>query len=192
MSKEKPKPYTYVVIASIVVITGLSMAALALMSSNANIKSTRYAEIVDNLNNYADLARDDIEVILSEDSAKFETSISILNELYYLKDKYRSMFTHNLTNPGDYSPLDFEEVLIEFTYKMRLIISAVNQTSVYEYSAENIGATVANNFTYLGIKDYFISNQWYVWLDTFLFLHNDIRDYVTASFSLSGDPLVVP
>ncbi|NHK31091.1 MAG: hypothetical protein FK730_07045 [Asgard group archaeon] len=192
MSKEKPKPYLLIVIISIIFITAMSIGIFVIMSVWLQDYSTRYTETSVILNNFGDLADDDIQTILGEDSAKYESSYSHLNDLFLLNDQYIAMVEYNATHPFNYTQQDFDEIKMEFTLKMRLIISIVQSTSVYEYSAIKLGADVSNNYTYSGFEFLYIINQWYKWNDNHNTIHSDISNYVNTSFTLSGDPLDLP
>jgi hypothetical protein len=192
MSKEKPKPYLLIVIISIIFITVMSIGIFVIMSNWLQDYSTKYTETSVILNNFGDLADADIQVILGEDSAKYESSYSHLIDLFLLNDQYIAMVEYNATHPFNYTQLDFDKIKMEFTLKMRLIISIVQSTSVYEYSAIKSGADVSNNYTYSGFEFLFIINQWYTWDDPHQAIHTDISNYVNTSFVLSGDPLDLP
>ncbi len=173
-------------------ITAMSIGIFVIISSWLQVESTEYSTTADMLNNFRDLAETDVQIILEEDSAKYETAYSYLNDLYLLNDQYGAMVDYNSTHPLNYTQLDFDEVKIEFTLKMRLTINVVQSTSVYDYSANQLKADVANNYTSCGIKYFFILNQWHTWGDPYEAIQDDIRDYVNTSFALSGDSLEVP
>ncbi len=170
----------------------MSIGIFVIMSSWLQVNSTRYVETSEILNNFGELADTDIQIILQEDSAKYETAYSYLNDLYFLNDQYKVMVEYNKTHPFNYTQQDFDEVKMKFTLKMRLINTVVQSTSVYEYGASQLGADVANNYSYRGAKYFFIINQWYAWNDPHEEIQDEIRDYVTTSFTLSGDPLELP
>ena len=192
MSLEKPKPYTKVVIISIVLITLFSFGILVIMSSWLQTESTRLLETTEVLDNFGSLADTDIQVILQEDSAKYETAYSNLNELYALNDKYQAMIDYNQTHPLNYTQQDFDEVKIDFTVKMRSVNFIVQSTSVYEYSVNQLGANVSNNYSNFGFDYYFINNQLVQHAGTYEEIHVDILDYVNASFVISGDSFELP
>ncbi len=192
MSSEKPKPYTKVVIISIVLITLFSFGILIIMSSWLQSESTRLLETTEVLNNFGSLAADDIQVILQEDAAKYETAYSNLNELYTLNDKYRAMIDYNQTHPLNYTQQDFDEVKIDFTVKMRTVNFIVQSTSVYEYSVNQLGASVSNNYSNFGFEFYLINNQLIRYAGIYEMIHADILDYVNASFVTSGDSFELP
>lgn len=170
----------------------MSLGIFVLMSSWLHDVSTRYTETSEILNNFGDLAEADIQIILQEDSAKYETAYSYLNDLYFLNDQYLAMVEYNITHPFNYKQQDFDEVKIEFNLKMRVIISIVQSTSVYDYGVSQLGMDVANNYTYREFEYYLIINQWNEWDDPHEEIHDDIRDYVNTSFTLSGDSLEIP
>ncbi|HUT82747.1 MAG TPA: hypothetical protein VMZ29_16245 [Candidatus Bathyarchaeia archaeon] len=192
MSNEKSKPYTVIVLISIIIITLMSVGVMVIMSSWIRTSNNEYTETAEILNNFGNLATADIQIILEEDSAKYEIAYSYLNDLYYLNDKYKTMIEYNQTHPFNYTQQDFDELMMEFTSKMRTLISIVNSTSVFDYSANQLGANVANNYTYSGFEYYFIVNQWNVSIESYLTIHNDIRNFVSASFALSGDIIQLP
>jgi hypothetical protein len=170
----------------------LSIGILVIMSSWLQVESTKLLETSEILDNFGNLADTDIQIILGEDSAKYETAYSYLNELYFLNDKYSAMIEYNQTHPLNYTQLDFDEIKLDFTAKMRTVNAIVQSTSVYEYSAIQLGASVVNNYTYLGFDFFFITNQWVKWTGSYEEIHGDIRNYVNASFVSSGDPLDLP
>lgn len=192
MSLEKPKPYTIIIIVSIVLVTIFSIGILVIMSGWLQTESTRLTEATEVLDNFGTLADIDIQVILQEDSAKYETAYSYLNDLYSLNDQYHAMIDYNLTHPLNYTQLDFDEVKIDFTVKMRAVNFIVQSTSVYDYSVTQLGASVANNYRNFGFDFYFITNQWVSWAEPYEVLHTDIQDFVNASFVSSGDSLELP
>ncbi|TET32065.1 MAG: hypothetical protein E3J70_01265 [Candidatus Heimdallarchaeota archaeon] len=192
MSLEKPKPYTRVVIISIVLITLFSFGILIIMSSWLQGESTRLMETSEALDNFGNLADADIQVILQEDSAKYETAYSNLNELYALNDKYQAMIDYNQTHPQNYTQQNFDEVKIDFTVKMRSVNFIVQSTSVYEYSVNKLGASVLNNYSNFGFDFYFINNQLVRFAGMYEEIHVDILDYVNASFVTSGDSFELP
>ncbi|MCE7745668.1 MAG: hypothetical protein GPJ52_11100, partial [Candidatus Heimdallarchaeota archaeon] len=173
MSLEKPKPYTKV----------FSFGILVIMSSWLQTESTRLLETTEVLDNFGSLADNDIQVILQEDSAKYETAYSNLNELYALNDQ---------THPLNYTQQDFDEVKIDFTVKMRSVNFIVQSTSVYEYSVNQLGASVSNNYSNFGFEFYLINNQLIQYAGTYEMIHADILDYVNASFVTSGDSFELP
>ncbi|MBK5112735.1 MAG: hypothetical protein JJE41_03840 [Candidatus Heimdallarchaeota archaeon] len=192
LDAEKPKPYTIIVIVSIVLITLMSIGILITMSSWLQGESTRLTEKTEVIENFSNLADTDIQVVLQEDSAKYETAYSRLNELYTLNDKYLAMIDYNVTHPNNYTWQDFDAVKIEFTVIMRSVIFTVQSTSVYDYSANQLGASIANNYANFGFEYYFINNQWVNWGGQYEDIHADIQDFVNASFVSSGDSLELP
>lgn len=106
----KIKPYTVVVIISIILITIMSISILIFMSTRLQGNSTEFTEITEVLDNYRDLAELDIQAILQEDSTIYEITYSDLNELYTLNDKYQIMIDYNMTNPLNYTQQDFDEL----------------------------------------------------------------------------------
>ncbi len=192
MSLEKPKPYTRVVIISVVLITIFSFGILIIMSSWLQGESTRLLETTEVIDNFGNLVDADIQVILQEDSAKYETAYSNLNELYALNDKYKAMIDYNQTHPLNYTQQDFDEVKIDFTVKMRSVNFIVQSTSVYDYGVNQLGASVLNNYSNFGFEFYFITNQLVKFAGEYEEIHAEILDYVNASFVISGDSLELP
>ncbi|MHA1125928.1 MAG: hypothetical protein ACTSO7_14270 [Candidatus Heimdallarchaeota archaeon] len=192
MSKEKLKPYLVVVIISIIFITVMSVGIFVIMSSWAQIEAKQFSEKAEILDNFGDLAAADIDIILQEDSAKYEAAYSSLNELAYLNDKYYAMINYNITHPNNYTQNDFDEIKIDFDLKMRLMINIVQSSEVYNYGLEQLNVDVTNNYTYLGHKYLYIINQWFQWDDQYETIHYDISNYVDGSFALTGDILDIP
>ncbi|NHJ05548.1 MAG: hypothetical protein EAX90_12040 [Candidatus Heimdallarchaeota archaeon] len=170
----------------------MSVGIFVIMTSWLQVNSTRYTETSEILGNFGDLASTDIQIILEDDSAKYQTAYSYLCELYFLNNKYEAMIEYNQTNPLNYTQQDFDEVKIEFTLKMRAIISIVNSTSVFDYSVNQLQGSVANNYSYIGSDFYFITNQWVQWYDSYEKIHNDIRNFATLSFASSGESIQLP
>lgn len=192
MSKEKPKLLEIVVAISIIFITLMSIGVFVVMSGFVSPTSQEFAENAEILDQFGDLVETDIQTILQEDSAKYETALSNLYDLYSLNDQYHAMIDYNTTHPANYTQKDFDEVKMEFNIKMRLLINNVQSTILYHYCITDIASTAANNYSYLGWEYFFIINQWNNWGDPYELMHNDIRDYMNASFALSGDPLEIP
>ncbi len=192
MSNDKPKPYLIVVIISIIFITLMSIGIFVIMSGWIQKTTTRYTEASIVLDNFGDLAETDIQMILQDDSAKYEVAYSQISELYYLNDLYIEMIEYNLTHTNNFTQQDFDEIKIEFTLKMRSIISIVNSTFVYLYNSVQLEADATNNYTYSGFEFLFIINQWYTWSNYHTEIHPDIKDYVNASFILLGVPIDIP
>jgi len=192
MSSEKPKPYTIIVIISIVIITLMSIGILIFMSSLLQGESTRLTETTELISTYHDLASDDIQIILEEDAAKIENAHAGLYDLYIINDKYVAMIDYNQTHPLNYTQQDFDEVKLEFTILMRAVNNIVYNTKVYDYSTNRLGGSLANNYTNFGFKNYFIENEWEAWNGLFDNLHADIVDYVNASFVSFGAPVELP
>jgi len=192
MSPEKPKPYTIIVIISIVLITLMSIGILIIMSSWLQGESTRLTETTEVLESFSELAETEIEIILQEDSSKHEIVYANLQELYTLNDMYQAMIAYNLTHPNNYTQLDFDEVKIDFTVKMRSTIYIVQSTYVYDYSVNQLGASLANNYNNFGFDYHFINNQLVHWDGIYEDIHADILDFVNASFVISGDALELP
>ncbi|MHA1121935.1 MAG: hypothetical protein ACTSPC_03905, partial [Candidatus Heimdallarchaeota archaeon] len=177
---------------SIVLITLFSFGILIIMSSWLQGESTRLMETTEVLDNFGNLAVTDIQVILSEDSAKYETAYSNLNDLYALNDKYQAMIDYNITHPNNYTQQDFDEVKIDFTTKMRRVNYIVQSTSIYEYSVNHLGASLLNNYSNFGFEFYFITNQLVQYAGMHEEIHDEILDYVNASFVISGDSFELP
>ena len=192
MSKEKPKVLEIVVAISIIFITLMSIGVFVIMSGFVSTTSQRFAENAEILNQFGDLVETDVQTILQEDSAKYETALSNLYDLYSLNDQYRAMINYNITHPANYTQIDFDEIKMEFNIKMRLLIINVQSTLVYHYCITDILATVANNYSYFGDEYFFIINHWNTWGNPYELMHNDIRDYMNTSFTLSGNPLEIP
>jgi hypothetical protein len=162
------------------------------MSTRLQGNSTEFTEITEVLDNYRDLAELDIQAILQEDSTIYEITYSDLNELYTLNDKYQVMIDYNMTNPLNYTQQDFDEVKMDFTVVMRSLILTVKSSLVYEYSTSQIGASNANNYTNFGFTYYFINNKWLNLGSQYEEIHEDIQDFVNASFALSGETMELP
>ena len=191
MAQEKPKPYTFIVIMSIILITILSVGIIVIMASWLQGATLRFSGTSETLTDFGNLAETDIQIILQEDSAKYETAYSCLNDLYSLNERYTEMLDYNVTHPFNYTQQDFDDVKIEFTSKMKSLNLIVQSTTVYHYSVNKVGANVTNNYHYLAANFYFIRNHW-IDYEAYVDFHDDIRDYVNISFASTGTPLDIP
>jgi len=192
ISKEKTKPYLIVILISIILLTAMSIGVFVIFGTMIRDESTRYSITADKLDNFGSLAEADIQIILEEDSVKYDTAYSYLNDLYSLNGHYMAMLEYNVTHPLNYTQQDFDEVKMEFTIKMRILISIVQSTSVYDYSVNEISADVTNNYTYLGYSYFFIINKWYYAGEPHEAIHSDIKNHVNTTFTLTGDTLELP
>lgn len=75
---------------------------------------------------------------------------------------------------------------------MRSLILTVKSSLVYEYSTSKLGASNANNYTNFGFKYYFINNKWLNSGSQYEEIHDDIQDFVNASFAISGETIELP
>lgn len=192
MKEEKVKPYLIVVIITIILIAALSIAIMGISTSMVQTKSTKYAETLENIENFVDLAEDDIEIILQEDSSRYEIAYSYLTDLYYLNDKYSTMIDYNITHPKNYTQFDFDELKNDFLLKLRAINNIVNKSVVHYYSTEIVNANAYNDYTYLGFQNLYITNLWDEYEDAYQTFHNDIKSFVAVEYASSSDPLVLP
>ncbi|NHJ47594.1 MAG: hypothetical protein FK733_07390 [Asgard group archaeon] len=192
MSKEKPKLYITFVLILIILITLLSVGILVVMSSTLLDESERFSETAEFLDSMTTIAEIEIQTILQEDTSKYEVTYSYLNDLYHLNEKYYYMIQYNQTNPGSYSSLEFDEVKYEFVILIQSIISIVNTSKVMEYSVIHLGADRTNNFTYVGFKNYLITDMWYEWLRDVSTINPDIISYLETTFTYLGKPLFIP
>ncbi|MHA1210981.1 MAG: hypothetical protein ACTSSH_00840, partial [Candidatus Heimdallarchaeota archaeon] len=96
MSNVKTKPYLKVIIISIVFISAMSIGIFVVMSSWLHDSATRYSETSEILDSFGDLAEADIQIILQEDAAKYETAYSCLTEIYFLNNQYEAMVEYNV------------------------------------------------------------------------------------------------
>jgi hypothetical protein len=192
LSKEKPKPYTYVVLISIIIISVLSIGIFITMSGKVQRETKEFSEVADILDNFGNLAIEDIDLILQEDSIKYDESYSTYNELVLLNRQYFSMIEYNLTHPNNYTQKEFDAIKMDFSLNMRLIIDVVQSSIVYDYSTEKLGCNVANNYTYHNSKYFFIINQWNEWNNTEEILHPDILNYANSTFDSLGMSLDIP
>ncbi len=173
-------------------MTVMTIGIFVVMSTWVQNCSSRYSETVEILNNFADLAENDIQAILSEDGTKYGTAYTYLQDLYILNDQYQSMKQYNQTHPGNYTQQDFDDVAIEFTSKMRSLIFVVQSTWVYKYGVQQLNVDVANNYTYRGEEYFFIINKWYKTFSPYEEIDSDLKKYVNTSFFQSGDILELP
>ncbi len=181
-----------VIIISIIIISVMSISIFSLISTTVQTQSTRHSTTADMLNNFGNLAEIDIQVILEEDSAKYETAYSFLNDLYLLNDQYIAMVEYNETHAFNYTQIDFDEVKMEFTLKMKHIINIIHSTSVYEYCTTIIGSDTENNYTVSGYEYLFIINRWNTWEMPYEPVHSDIFDFVNTTFTLASVPIDLP
>jgi hypothetical protein len=173
-------------------MTALSIGIFVIMSGWLQTDYQRYSEISNFLNEFGDLAESDIQTILQEDVTKYGTAYQYMNDLYILNDLFQTMELYNATHPFNYTQQDFDEVAMEFTSKLRLLIATVESTTVWEYSRDQLKATVANNYTYKGGDYFFIINKWYQTNEPHEDLDVLIKNYVNISFSQSGDAVELP
>ena len=170
----------------------MSISIFVITSTWLQSSSGRFVQRAEVLANFGDLAEADIQIILQEDSSKYEAAYSYLMELYSLNDLYLSMVAYNATHPLNYTQQDFDEVQATFSITMHRVSTIIQSTSVYDYSVHQLGATVANNYTSGSSKYFFIINHWFEWGDPYPQLHADLRSYVNETFTAAGNPLDIP
>ncbi|MHA1268428.1 MAG: hypothetical protein ACTSPY_01455 [Candidatus Helarchaeota archaeon] len=191
MSKNNDsKTITIIVIIAIVIITGLSIG-IFVISSGVQMDADRFSEISQQFSNYIDLANDDIQAIIQEDSTNHEAAYSLLQDVYTLNNQYKEMKAYNQTNPGTYTQLDLDEISMEVISKVRLMIELVYNTSVHWYCRTILNATVENDYRFM--KQYFfINNRWhgnYSYYETF---DTDLKSYMQTDFDNTGDTYEIP
>ncbi|MHA1230650.1 MAG: hypothetical protein ACTSRP_12095 [Candidatus Helarchaeota archaeon] len=191
MSKNNnSKTTTILVIIAIVVIAGLSIG-IFIIGSNVQMDADRFSETARQFNNYIDLANNDIQAILQEDSIKHKAAFSLLQDVYALNNQYKEMKAYNQTNPGTYTQLDLDEISMEVISKVRLMIELVYNTRVHWYCRTILNATVENNYYYM--KQYFfIKNKWnenYSYYETF---DADLKSYMQNDFDNTSDTYEIP
>ncbi|NHJ85791.1 MAG: hypothetical protein FK734_10035 [Asgard group archaeon] len=192
MSKEKPKPYTTMVLIFIILITSLSIGILVIMSSSLLDESKRFTETADFFDNMATIADNDIQTILQEDNTKYDVTFSYLSDMYYLNNKYYSMLEYNTTHPATYSQLQFDEVKMEFVLLIQSIISIVNDSTAFKFSTMYLDANLANNFSYFGFENYLITNVWFEWVSDVGTINPEIISYIENAFAIAIKPLYIP
>ncbi|MFW9922858.1 MAG: hypothetical protein ACFFDW_06165 [Candidatus Thorarchaeota archaeon] len=191
MSKEKMKPYITATLISVIFVTVLSIGSCIIMSGWIQNNSTKYAESSEILDNFGMLAETDIQIILQEDTAKYELAYSYINELILLNNLYINMVNYNATHPFNYTQLDFDEIIMEYKIIMTQIISIVQNTELYKYNIDYLSADVDNNYTYNDEIFFFIINKWYQ--GNFLEeINNDIKEDVIDYFNLVGQTIEIP
>ncbi len=187
MSKEENgvDPYAKLIILLVLALTGVSVGIFVV---NAPVQETmvRYSDVIEKLNTMTNYLESDIQNLLQDDGAKYDTAYGYLQDLYVLNDLYDSMEDYNILHPDNYTQQDFDAVLMEFEALLRQLIFNIQGTWVYQYITGDLGATYYNNYTYRGHKYFIIRNNWYSTSEP---IHSDIKDYINASFTLSGDPI---
>jgi hypothetical protein len=187
MSKETKgvDPYAKLIILLVVVLTGVSVGVFV-VNSPIQEATVRYSDAIEDLSTMANYIESDIQNLLQDDGVKLDTAYGYLQDLYVLNDLYDSMEDYNILHPDNYTQQDFDAVLMEFEAMLRQLIINVQGTWVYQYITNDLGATYYNNYTYRGHDYFIIRNNWYSTSEP---IHPDIKDYINASFTLSGDPV---
>ncbi len=185
---KEQKPYFKIIILAIIIMTAMSIGIFMIEQNvqKSKIEYTRASEEFNNLLNYVEF---DIQSILQDDGTKYGTSYSYLQDLYILSNLYTQMEEYNITNPGNYTQQDFDEIEMEFASTLRQLIFVIQSTWVYQYVTNVLGANVENNYTYRAQKYFLIWNKWDSSSEP---IHANIKDYVNSSFTLAGDTVELP
>ncbi len=182
------KPYSKIIIVSILVITILSISIFVIFSQvqTAKIEYTKKAEKYSQALGFIET---DIQNVLSDDGVKYDNAYSYLLDLYALNRLYQEMKDYNLLYPGNFTQQDLDTVAMEFTVNLRQLIAAVEETWIYQYCIIELGATLANNYTYLGEKWFLIEDKWNSTSEP---IHSEIKNWVITSFTITSDVVQLP
>ncbi|TFF95746.1 MAG: hypothetical protein EU547_07200 [Promethearchaeota archaeon] len=192
MSKENnSKMATIIIVAAIVIMTAMSIW-IFLTASKVQSDSAAFAETSQKYDNLVDLAVEDIQGILQEDSIKHEEAYSLLQDVYSLNDQYKSMKEYNQTNPGAYSQQDFDEISMEVVSKVRLMIELVYNTSIHYYGRTEYNATVENDYSCYEKQSLFITNKWHENYSYYETLDVELKAYVQTDFDSTNDTYEIP
>ncbi|MHA1311908.1 MAG: hypothetical protein ACTSQO_13420 [Candidatus Helarchaeota archaeon] len=101
----------------------------------------------------------DVEMILDEDKLNQQLALGILEDLKYLNELINESKAYNQTHPGTYSKDEIDSIALEFVGKIEILNNLIRQTYAYNWSEYN-NATKANNYSYFGMENFLIRNNY--------------------------------